>query len=88
MTVMHLLFCDAHIISYIDWYCHAETHKGLNNPLWVSDIASYKYQNVLKPELYDLINTYKPEYLYADGPHGPDTYWGSQEFLAWLYNER
>ena len=64
------------------------THKGLFNPLWVSDIASYKYQNVLKPELYDLINTYKPEYLYADGPHGPDTYWGSQEFLAWLYNER
>lgn len=42
-------------------------------------------QKVLMPELYDLTNTYKPEYLYADGPHRPDTYWGSREFLAWLY---
>ncbi|KAJ7392377.1 Tissue alpha-L-fucosidase [Desmophyllum pertusum] len=42
---------------------------------------------VLMPELYDLINTYKPDYLYADGPHGPDTYWGSQHLLQmgeWL----
>lgn len=45
-------------------------------------------QEVLMPELYDLINSYKPDYLFADGPHGPVSYWGSLEFLAWLYNER
>lgn len=39
------------------------------------------------PELYDLINTYKPEYLYVNGPHGPDTDWGSCDFFAWLYDE-
>ena len=31
------------------------------------------------PELYDLINTYKPDYLWSDGSCGPD---------AWLYNDR
>ncbi|KAM7452402.1 Tissue alpha-L-fucosidase [Porites harrisoni] len=62
------------------------------NPIYLKDQANnYMTQDyvkeVLLPELYDLVNTYKPEYIWSDGAVGPDTYWMSREFLAWLYNE-
>lgn len=62
------------------------------NPLYLKDSANHfetqdYVEQVLMPELYDLINTYKPEYLWSDGASGPDTYWESTKFLAWLYNE-
>ncbi|KAL9983927.1 hypothetical protein ACROYT_G006173 [Oculina patagonica] len=62
------------------------------NPLYLKDKANqFQTQDyvkeILMPELYDLINSYKPDYLWSDGSRGPDTYWQSREFLAWLYND-
>jgi alpha-L-fucosidase len=40
------------------------------------------------PQLKDLVMTYKPEYIWADGDWETDSkYFKSKEFLAWLYND-
>jgi len=42
------------------------------------------------PQLYELVNAYNPDILWADliEKLGPASYFKSKEFLAWLYNER
>jgi len=63
------------------------------NPLFLQDKANngttkYYQGAVSYPQMLDLVNTYQPEVIWSDGDwEMPDTYWGSQEFLAWLYNE-
>jgi len=63
------------------------------NPLYLADKANggktTVYVNTtLHPQLKDIINSYQPEVLWSDGDwEMSDTYWGSKEFLAWLYND-
>ncbi|EDV27338.1 uncharacterized protein TRIADDRAFT_37144 [Trichoplax adhaerens] len=63
------------------------------NPIFLQDqknnFKTKTYvQEVLMPEIHDLIVNYKPEILWADGEWAAnDTYWQSKQLLAWLYNK-
>ena len=69
--------------SLYEWY----------NPLYQTDKESnfstttYVTSKVI-PEIKELILKYEPDILWSDGDwEANDTYWGSKELLAWLYNE-
>jgi len=55
-----------------------------NNGFNTSDFVNFK----IFPEMYEIVNTYKPEIFWSDGEwEAEDTYWKSKEFIAWLYND-
>jgi alpha-L-fucosidase len=62
------------------------------NPIFLEDKKNNYTTRVFSstksiPELKELVEAYKPEVIWSDGDAGPDTYWDSTGFLAWLYNE-
>ncbi|XP_012940107.1 alpha-L-fucosidase [Aplysia californica] len=63
------------------------------NPLFLKDQANgFRTQEYVKtktlPELYELVNRYKPDVVWSDGEWmALDEYWNSPEFIAWLYND-
>ncbi|KAI4469381.1 alpha-l-fucosidase [Holotrichia oblita] len=69
--------------SLLEWY----------NPLYMRDKANNFQSTVFSdnkvgPELQELVEKYQPDIIWSDGEwEANDTYWKSQEFLAWLYNE-
>ncbi|XP_013409768.1 alpha-L-fucosidase isoform X2 [Lingula anatina] len=69
--------------SLYEWY----------NPLYMRDKANgYWTQDYVKaklmPELHDIVETYKPDIVWADGQwEASANYWNSTQFLAWLYNQ-
>ncbi|KAK2571821.1 Tissue alpha-L-fucosidase, partial [Acropora cervicornis] len=70
-------------------------HDGWTN--WKSNV-SWNYNavdsgphmdlQISNPQIYDLVNKYKPDVLWADGDwEASSDYWMSKDFLAWLYND-
>ncbi|VDN24018.1 unnamed protein product [Dibothriocephalus latus] len=39
------------------------------------------------PELYDLVERYRPSVIWSDGCPSTSDYWKAKEFMAWLYND-
>merc|ERR1719370_158605 len=79
---------------------HPDIHFGLYyslyewfNPLYLKDKANqfktrYYVINKMLPELKELITRYKPDVLWSDGDwEATPEYFGSKDFLAWLYND-
>jgi len=57
------------------------------NTLYLEDPQTYISQ-IMYPQLYDLINTYQPDVLYADGEWMHDSdFWHTKDFLVWLFNK-
>lgn len=79
---------------------HPELHFGVYyslfewyNPLYLKDKSNFfdtrEYSmNKMIPELTELVEKYAPHVIFADGEwEATPEYFGTKEFLAWLYNE-
>lgn len=58
-----------------------------DNPLYPDQFQRYRDQ-YLHPQFKDLVNRYQPAVIFADGEWDKNSReWGSEDLLAWLYNE-
>jgi len=63
--------------SLYEWY----------NPLYIGPDPHSYVDQVMLPQLYDIMNTYKPDLIFTDGEwEQTSAFWNSTEFLAWLFN--
>ncbi|XP_063241506.1 alpha-L-fucosidase-like [Bacillus rossius redtenbacheri] len=69
--------------SMLEWF----------NPLYEKDKGNaWTTQTFAKqkaiPELKEIVELFRPEVVWSDGEwESPPSYWGSTEFLAWLFND-
>jgi len=68
--------------SLFEWY----------HPLWLADQANNftttdYVDQILTPQLRQIVTDYAPSVVWADGDYAADTYFKSKEFLAWLYSD-
>ncbi len=58
------------------------------HPLYSSQTIGRWADEHMIPQLKELVNKYDPEVIFSDGEWDfPAKNWGSERFLAWLYNE-
>eukprot|EP01132_Coremiostelium_polycephalum_P000997 gene997-1266_t len=69
--------------SLFEWYNPIYLNdKNTGSPPKTSDYVN----DVLMPQLKDIVNLYEPHVIWSDGDWEQlSTYWQSTEFLAWLY---
>jgi alpha-L-fucosidase len=66
--------------SLLEWFNPMFQHDKSTN--WTSRVF---VDTKIMPELYQLVEKYKPEVIWSDGDwEGASDYWKAQEFLAWL----
>jgi len=63
------------------------------NPLYLEDKKNnFTTRNFVTtktmPELHEIVEKYEPDVIFSDGEwETTEEYWGSKEFLTWLYND-
>jgi alpha-L-fucosidase len=57
------------------------------NPLWETDRSRYAAEH-MQPQFKDVVTRYRPSIIFADGEWDlPSSAWGSEQLLAWLFND-
>ena len=57
------------------------------NPLWKTDRVRYVTEH-MQPQFKDVVTRYQPSIIFADGEWDlPSKAWGSEQLLAWLFND-